>query len=320
MKQTTDISDRTRRRGMLSGLVATMAMVFAVPASAGVTASPSDVIFNDVTQTATVHLRTDGNTVPAADVGAAKVYIGENDYDHMFDITRKDGAIHISPNEHTEIGSYRLVIPTDSGKATVNVYTPLSDLETSLETQARMAGMSVDALKHSLGLFTMTERDFVSLELPPIYYEGQNLMVAMDPPAARDFKWYVNGRMVESGQGPYTFTYAFTDPGVHTVRYEEWTDGKIVSTAYDTTQVVAEPPVQWRVSKNQEFSLQAPEGYARYTWFVNGAVVSNQRVLTHMFTRPGTYTVQSHAMDALTDDVPAHRKIVYEVSVPNVSS
>jgi len=262
---------------------------------AEVTVVPASVTFDALDQTASIEVMKDGRSLPGTDLRGWRLLASGHDYRHMFKFEKRGSILTLIPSESIEVGSYDLVIDTPHGSVTAKVYTPLRDLPDSLEKRAAAAGVSIDDLKKKLGLVSETIRETLSIELPPVYYQGQTLSLTMPLRLDRVYVWTMNGEVIKQGPGENHFAYTFKEPGEYVLVHYEQEDGIAVAVASAETTVAALPPVAWEVPQNVQFSLSGPAGYARYEWRIDGEPVSTEGTLTHTFRSPGQYTVECRA-------------------------
>ncbi|HOZ45805.1 MAG TPA: hypothetical protein PLO37_08965 [Candidatus Hydrogenedentes bacterium] len=278
-------------------LIASSVLIVSVRASAAVvTAAPAKVTFTSPNQSEVVLLTKDGAPVPAAAIQGWRFIASGHDYRHMLTLEKADGAITIAPSAALEVGSYALDIDTAQGPVTVHVLAPLSDLPDIVEKHAALMGLADEKVKEMLGLVSTTGRERVSIELPPVYYEGQTLEMAMPTPPGRDSKWFMNGALVPAIADLNAISYTFKEPGEYVLTYieTETKDGKTgtVARATTCTRVAPLPPVDFEVPVNTEAEFAPPAGYDQHIWRIDGREVSTERTLKHAFHEPGVYTVE----------------------------
>lgn len=286
----------------------------AVPAFA-VDVHPKRIVFEDLATSKTIQISHDGAAVPASAIGEVKFYASGNDYDHMINVSKADGAVTITPSDKMEVGSYDLVIHTNHGKATVYVMAPLDELYTSLESRAKRLGITKDALKARLGLTERLGKEFIDLNIPKVYYVGQTATFPIDRVKGRTYTWSVNGMPIEFGKGSAHMSYTFTEPGIYDFGYVELKDGEVVAEGFGSTTVVSEPAVHLRVDADTPQKFMAPDGFAHYTWAVDGKEMGENKTLTHKFSQKGSHVVTVHAHTPLAGTVEALREITYVVTV-----
>lgn len=258
-----------------------------------VTADPSAVVFQNLSQSATVAVKDGDAVVPITSVRGHELYVHEHTYGYMIDVAVADGSLRITPKE-LEVGSYVLVVNTNAGEVRVNVYAPLSDLPNTYEEQAAMLGIGVDELKMRLGVTGTLSREDIAIDLPPVYYVGQTIRVNVAP-RQHTMTWGINGQVVTEGVNANTFEYTFTEPGDYLLTYVESRDGGVIASDTAVTRVLATPPVTMTVSPVTEVNLTGPDGYATYTWTHDGTVVGRERFLRFKPPAAGEYRIACKA-------------------------
>jgi hypothetical protein len=264
---------------------------------AALTAVPATVTIDALDQGVIINLLDDGIPVPAAEIRRWRFLAGESDYQRMLDITKRDGALVIAPTR-LEMGSYLLIVETARGTAQVQVYAPLRNHRNILEMEAAAQGTTVDAVKEQRGLSQPGRSASVEIQLPPVYYEGQTMQVAMPLEDGLSYRWSINGELIKEGPGEHRLTYVFKAPGDYTLHFEEFRNGHKVAEARATTRAVALPEIPWTVRAGNAFTLRAPAHYAAYAWTIDGALVSEQEQLTYTLTTPGDYRIECIASGA----------------------
>ncbi|MCP4645178.1 MAG: hypothetical protein GY851_32350 [bacterium] len=259
---------------------------------AAVTATPNTVVFRSPEQTVTITLTQDGAPVPAADMGPCKLFVSGHDYDEMFVFEKRDGAVTLVPTKYLEVGRYDLVIRTKAGEVHVAVYTPLSDQKSIVEKRAEDLGVSVEEAKLQLGLAVQGVRTITEIELPPVYYEGQTLELAMPETQDSVHVWRINGEVVRKGADAAAFSYTFREPGEYTLAYTEMRGDAVVTAAAAHTTVVALPPIPVEVGEDVDIAFRGIAGYGEYTWKVDGRPLTGGVALKHAFIEPGAHTVE----------------------------
>lgn len=284
-----------------------------------VTADPVQVTFTSPQQSATVKLMRDGMPIPAKDVRGWKFLASGHDYKEMIVIEKMDGAVKIAPSNALEVGSYDLAIDTAGGTVFVQVFAPLSDLHDVVQRQKALTGEAEEKIKEKMGLAIGTGRETISIELPPVYYEGQTLELSMERHPGRTYTWFVNGELVDEGPGKNAIAYTFKSSGEYVLNYVE-TEKRggqtvTVARAEASTRVAAVPavPTEARVGAQTEFL--APGGYRKHVWTVDGKEVSVEPSLKYTFKAPGAYAVECLASSPDSGPAQGFQRVRYEVTV-----
>jgi hypothetical protein len=257
------------------------------------TAEPGSVLFESLEETATVSVMDNGSPVAIESVKGHELYVGENTYGYMIDVSAESGKLRIRP-KILEAGSYLLVVNTNLGEVRVNVYAPLSALPNTYEEQAAMLNIPVEELKQRLGVTQTLARSAFNIDLPPVYYVGQTLRITLEP-SQNTRTWSINGAVVTEGVNANQFDYTFKEPGDYLLTYVESRDGAVVASDTAVTRVMAMPPVVTEVKPNTEVILNGPQGYTAYTWTAGGPLIGQDRVLRYKAVAPGEYTLTCRA-------------------------
>lgn len=282
----------------------------------GIVGDPPALEFHSPTDSRTLRLLRDGSPFPVEQVRGWRVLVEDRDYSHMFRIRREAGALVITPSDTVEVGNYDLVINTVAGQARISITTPLDELPSILDLRSSSAG-SVDAARRELGLTTTNPYAQVSFELPPQYYVGQVLNLAIPAQPGRTQQWAVNGQVVESGAGG-ALSFTFPGPGDYEIRYAERVGNRVVAEASARTTVVEELPLKWEVRRDAPFRLEGPEGYTHYVWNVDGEEKGRDRVFRYSFGTPGQYTIECTASGPADGPPSGFRRIRYETIVTSL--
>jgi len=295
--------------------LALAASLLAIPAFA-LEVSPKVIEFDTIDTSATVAVTQNGQGVDASAIKSVKLYAGENDYDHMIEVTKTDGHVTVRPSDMLEIGSYNLVIDTAEGTASTQVLAPLDGLYDSLESRAARLNITTNELKARLGLTKRVGTDYVALNLPKVYYVGQTLTIPIERKEDCAYVWRVNGEPIELGLGhDMPLRYTFTEPGIYDITYVEMKDGAVNATGFGATRVVPEPPVRRHYAENAKVKFQAPDGYAHYTWALDGKELFTSEDFVHTFNEPGKHVLTLHAHTPVIGHEEEFREITYIISV-----
>jgi len=263
-----------------------------------VTADPAKATFTSPQQSATIKLTKDGAPIPAKDIRGWQFLASGHDYKHMLSVEKMDGALKIAPSKTLEVGSYDLNIETAEGSVIVQVFAPLSDLPDIVEKTAALTGLSEKEIKLKMGLSTITRREEIKIDLPPVYYEGQTLELALPakPGAGRTCTWFMNGDLVAEGPEQNAVTYTFKAQGEYVLTYiateKENDKTVIVAFARANTRVVSVPAVSTEVAVGTEMEFAPPSGYQKHAWSIDGQMLSTEPALKHTFKDPGVHTVE----------------------------
>jgi len=297
-------------------------MICCLPVSlsyGAVTADPGKVTFTSPRQSASVRVLKDGAPVAAADIRAWRLLANGHDYIHMLRVDKADGVLTLSPSNTVEVGSYRLNIETAAGPVTVQVYIPLSDLPDVVEKMVAATGLSERAIKARLGLATSMGREEVTIDLPPVYYEGQTLEMAMPIKAGRSSAWFMNEAPVKGRPGGNGLSYTFPEPGEYILTYleTEQQNGRTIAVARARayTRVVPLPAVSTQAAVNTKIEFAPPSGYRKHLWRIDGQEFSTEPTLLHAFAVPGVYTVQCVASSPSAGPAGGFMRIRYDVTV-----
>lgn len=310
--------DTTRSTQPRLGFVfpgALFALMLGTLTATAVELTPTQIEFGKIDASETIAVVHNGQAIPASDIKSVKLWAGGHDYDHMIEVKKADGQVTVQPSELLEIGSYDLIIDTANGKGTVTMMAPLDKLYSSLESRADRLGITVDELKSRLGMTRQLGQEYVSLNLPKVYYVGQTLSVPMEQVKGRTYAWAVNGTAIQVGVGDARMNYTFTEPGIYDFTYVEKEGDRVVAAGFGATTVVAEPPVHSEVKQNTAQKFVAPIGYSHYVWSVDGKEVAKGDTLTYEFSERGSHVVSLHAHTPVAGNVEALRNVTYVVTV-----
>lgn len=289
----------------ISGAVFTfMVLTLSAALSHGaVTAEPAQVTFTSPQQSATIKLTKDGAPIPAKDIQGWQLLAGDHNYHYMLTYEKMDGALKIAPSKLLEVGSFDLKIETAEGPVLVQVFSPLTDRPEDT----------------TVGRTATTLREELKIDLPPVYYEGQTLDLAMPPMPNRICTWAMNGKTVKEGAGQNTLVYTFKEPGDYELTYVETEnkDGKTITMTRATahTKVVALPAVPWEITVNIEALFTAPSGYKQYIWRIDGQQLSTEPALKYTFKEPGGHTVECLASSPDNGPAESFEHVRYNTTV-----
>lgn len=290
------------------------ALLLSLPARAAVTAEPASVTFNSTTQTATVAILSDGKPVPASAMGAWQLYASGNTYEWMMTLRKEDGRIILSPSDQVEVGSYDLVLQTNDGPVTIDVFTPLKDLG-SIEDTAAALGISEEELKKRLGLISEAPYARVEIELASVYFVGQAFSLEMPKGDGLSYVWAINGNVVSEGPDKNAFSYVFAEPGPYVLDYSEVKNGVATATARSQTMVVSNPPIPVDVARNTKLEVTAPPDYGVYEWKLDGVAAAKGAVFTHTFQQAGVHDLRVLARNPAQGAPGSFVELIYQVRV-----
>jgi len=286
---------------------------------AAVTATPATVAFTTLDQSVTIKLTKDGAPIAAADIHGWRLLASGHDYKHMLKIEKMDGALTIAPSKTIEVGSYDLTIETAEGSVSVQVLTPLSDMPDNVEKMAALMGLSEQKVEEKMGLTSLIGREGVTIDLPPVYYEGQTLELSMPVKPGRSYAWFMNGDLVAEGADQNTLSYTFEKPGVYVLTYfetEKDTGETIIAVrAQAHTQVATLPAVPAEAVVGSEMPFSSPAGYQKFVWRIDGKEVSTEPTLKHVFRAPGVYIVECVASSPVEGPEQEFLRIRYDTTV-----
>ena len=293
------------------------ALLLALPSAraAMVTATPDTVTFDNAAVSAAVALAADGVPIPAAEIRGFRLLVGGSDYSHMLRFSKADGAVTISPSPTVEVGSYDLVISTGRGEARVRVYTPLGEHPSSLEVLAQKLGMTVEELKNRSGKSGSMARQQLQLDLPPLYHTGQTLALDMGASPEVLAVWEVNREKVSEGAGAGRLEYLFREPGAYLFTYTESRDGVVVASVSGLVEVVDEPVIKTETAAKTQYGLNAPEGYRKNTWTLDGQAVSATPKFEQTFEAPGEHIIILLQEEPASGNPGGFRKIRWQLTV-----
>jgi len=276
---------------------------------------PETVTFNTQDQVALVQVLRNGHPVNVTGVRGYQFLVDQNTYEHMIQVAAENGKLRIKPTNQLEVGSYLLVVNTNAGRVAIDVYAPLAEMPDSLEARAARAGVTPEQMKTLLGLSTENPRTAVSLGLPPVYYEGQTLVLSMPPQPGRHYTWGVNGNVVREGVGENELVYTFREPGEYVITYAERDSGNVTASAAGTTLVRPLPAVAVELAPNTDFIARAPDGFRRYGWISNGAAIGSGREIRYRLPGPGVYEIEALAEEPVAGPYDQFSRTRYRVVV-----
>ncbi len=282
---------------------------------ATVTAEPAILVFHSATQAETVVLAANGQPVAAEQVKSWRFLVDARNYSHMLLMTPSEEGVRIQPSATAEVGSYTLVMETAEGNAAVQVFLPLTDQQSLIESLAQRMGITVDEVKKQTGVSQRLGHDQITLHLLPVYYLGQRIQIDMPVAENRFACWKVNGNVVQEETDAARLDYTAAETGPLLLTYEERENGVLVTTATALTEIVPEPPILHEIKTNTLLQLQAPPEFSDYVWLLNESQVATGVAFSHKFPDPGKYQVKVKCTKPLTTAPYALREIQYKIHV-----
>lgn len=275
--------------------------------------SPAPVVFTSLTTPVTVSITDNGAPVPQSAIGAVRFLIEGKDYSRMMQVARIPGGLRLTPTATLEIGTYELEVVVNGKTVICPARATLVDEPDSMENRVRAQGRSEAEIRRELGQFA-TGHARIALTLPASYQVGHQMRIAMDAPASSSYEWLVNGESVEKGQGPHEFVYTFRAAGAYEFLYRETGAGGTAE-ARAQTQARDADAVPVSVRRGYPVDLTGPEGYAAFTWMVDGEFAGEARTFTYRAGGPGEHRIECIATgnDAIPNE--GFRKVVYAVTV-----
>lgn len=284
-------------------------------AHAGVVAVPGSITFSRMEDSARIQLMEGDKPLPAQSVRGTQIVIGKNTYDHQFIVERaKSGpaVLTVRPNPATcEVGTFTLVVSTSAGSVLVDIATPLDQLPGMLENRAKERGIPLDQLKMELGLKTPAGRERVSVSLPDYFYEGYELHLPMTASPGRTYTWRIDGQTILEGPGKNELRHVFSKTGPRKIEFLESENGDVVASWSGTLNVDPIPPIELPVKKGASGTLAGPEGFTKYTWRMNGQVISNEPTLTYRVVTPVPQEIEVLAERPKSGNPGEYRRLTY---------
>jgi len=304
------IDERSRVVQTVVAALAATALLWVTPAYGDVGAEPNDITFYSMDETHRVSLLSNGEPVPAAQISAAKLYVGNHDYDYMIRVAKEEGGVSVTPTDMAEIGTYQLVVNTEMGKAYVSVNMPLSDIAKGADA------LPPEELKpRSLQLAGATPGTAVDVQTEGPYYVGQTFRMTMETADDAVYTWLVNGLPVAEGTGPSSLAYTFKEAGQYDIAYVERENDQGVVKASLVVVVQQEKPILVEPAIGTRYEFKGPDGYEKYAWVLDGEVVSRSQDFTHTFEQAGEHILVCVVETDRAGAADAYREISYRVTV-----
>ncbi len=285
----------------------------------GLRAEPAQLTFRTRDAEGRVQILRNGEPVPGDQISDVRALVGRSNYSHMFRFRVSDeepGTLVISGHpQNLEIGVYDVHFRVGGDESHVRVRAPLDQEPDSLERQAEQRAITIRELLREKGLTQRLERGEIRIRMPEHFHEGQVMRIALDDSPGRHFRWMINGDVVLEGENANVLSHALTEPGAHTLRVEELSNGNVLAQWEGEFRVVPEEPIEWTIRENQPVELPAPEGFEEYTWRIDGVEAQEGPVFEYTFDEPGAYTVECVAREPEEDVRRALRRVTWEITV-----
>ncbi len=288
-------------------------------APTGLRAEPRALTFRTRDAEGRVRVFRNGEPVPSGQISGLRALIDGKDYSRMFSFEVSDeepGEIIVRGRPTTlEIGIYDIRFQAAGEEGSFRVRAPLDGEPDSLQRRAQQRGVTVEDLLREYGFTRPMERGEIIIRMPGRFYEGQIMRLGLAHSPGQSFTWIINGEVVLEGEDASTLSHALTEPGTHTLRVEERSNGRLVAEWEGDFYVAAEPAVEWTITERQRVSLPGPEGFGAYTWLLDGREIAEGPVFEHTFEAPGVYTVECVAREPEDDERRVLRRVTWEVNV-----
>jgi len=282
---------------------------------AEVNAEPDILVFHNMEQAEVLTLTADGESVSAQSVSAWRLLVDQRNYSHMLQVKPAAEGLRIQPSNTAEVGSYNLVLTTPKGEVAVQVFMPLSDQQSSLESLAQRMKISMEDLRKQMGLSQRLGREQITLNLLPIYYLGQRIQMDMPGGENRTAVWKVNGKITQEGADARHFVFVPEETGSLLVAYEEREKDAVVAAVAALTEVAREPVIPHEVKVGVRMSFQAPSGFAEHTWSIDNVQTGSGAVFEHTFSAPGQFLIAVKSNNPIEPGPYAFRETRYAVKV-----
>jgi hypothetical protein len=289
------------------------AVCLLAPLADGLEATPATIVWNSIHEKTVVQLSHDGNPVAPAAVTSVKLFASGHDYDHMIQVDRSGPHLVVQPSEMLELGTYDLVLEGPGKPAVLSVQALLPIVDNSLAARAKRQGISVEALRQQLGISQPLGEERLDLGLPPSYYVGQTLVLDLPTAPDRTATLLVNGEPADKHHDGFRFV--FQHPGIHDVSYVEAREGRTVAMALDTVVVAREPKIPVSVTAGATLTLQGPDGYEEYAWWLDQTRVGSEKDWARAFEKAGTHDVMVQAVRSTRESLQPLRELTYRVTV-----
>ncbi len=298
----------------VSGVLLLFSACFTLTAAAEVTATPSVLVFHNTGQSETVTLLSEGEPLSAQTVASWRLLVDDRNYSHMLRVTATDAGLRVSPSDTAEIGSYVLALTTARGTATVQVFTPLTDHQSSIEALAQRMGVAIEDVRKQMGLTQRLGREQITMNLLPVYYVGQHIQVEMSGAENREPVWKVNGETVQRGADAWRFSYVAEEPGPLLIVYQEYENDVVIALDSVLVEAVNQPAIPHEVAVGARAHFNAPPGFAEHVWRVDDVETASGVAFHHTFSQPGRYSVRVMSTEPTKAGPYAFRETRYEVT------
>lgn len=282
---------------------------------AEITATPSTLVFRNISEVKTVTLAADGEAIPATAVSSWRLLVDQRDYSHMVTVKPSEAGVRIQPSGTAEVGSYQLILDADKGDVAVSVFMPLSDLKSSMELLAKRMDISLEEIQRQTGFTQRLGREKIDMNLLPVYYLGQRILIDMPDVENRTSKWKINGAMVQEGADAQRLDYVAASTGPLLVVYEEWNDNVKVAAASGLTEVAREPALYQEIAQNTKITLKAPPGFDAYVWLLDGVQAETGDEYTLLPTNPGEYQIIVKCAEPAPISAYGFREVLYNIRI-----
>jgi len=257
-----------------------------------VAVDPAVIVFQTKDEAHEVAISHEDTPLRADQIFDHELYVNAHTYAEFLSVTPREGGVTVRPTARLEIGSYTLDIDTRYGVARIQVYSPLTLMPDSLESRAAQQGISVDELKERMGLTQQVARGAISLNVPPVYYQGQILNIPLNQEPGRMYQWSVNGEPVGPRKPEASFSKILEDTGSLLIELSETNaEGVVTASASALVEVVQPPPMLVETIPNRSFMLRAAPDYRHHTWTLDGQPAGTGETWTHTFRSTGTFEV-----------------------------
>ncbi len=300
--------------------MAAMACAAALGAQA-LEADPPQVLINSLNSVVVIKLSDGGTPLSAKDFKGSRFMVDDSNYAHMVKVSGVAGGVRVEPTATFEVGSYDLVIDTTKGSITVPVNAPLSGEAGVLEKQTEALGGDKGEAMKDLGLTTPLPRGAAkyqsSVTLADQYTVGQSAPLPVPEVPGATLRWVVNGVALEKEAGASDYLYVFPAEGDYTLQLQERAgNGAWETVSTSTVLAVEETPVTMNAVRGQFITFNAPDGYSKYTWTLEGATVAEGLKAKLRFPNPGTHVLSVRCEGPAVGPANTFRVARYEVTVP----
>jgi len=126
----------------------------------------------------------------------------------------------------------------------------------------------------------------------------------------------VNNQIIKQGKEESSFSYTFPEPGNYVIEVEEKDGDILLGKASATTKVISYELIPCQTKINQPIQLSAPEGYASYTWKVDGVTQNESgNLITLKLNSEKKYTVECIAKGPKNGNPQSFFRTIYEITV-----